>query len=184
VKSTIPPFDAKSSSKKTRNLWLTLAIVGAFSVYGLWTKQNNYYAESKSNISVPSVKTLVSRQNSDGVTEVQFSSEFLEFLISSAQKSTDSMVDARLEQAGLSNIDADMKVEGLYVEAPPHKLAVLRTRHNGIAPTATIFGIVDEELVRVFCSTNSDVDISVTTGECDRTVQETFGVSLGVNEVK
>lgn len=120
------------------------------------------------------IKTLVSSQSSDGVTTDNFDVNFLNNL--------ESYTAARLNQKLLENASTkNLKVNtsATYVGTGLQKLAIIRVTTNGDDTNQVlVFGIVKNELVKVICTRESNIQIPITSGVCGNKISEVFGFTL------
>lgn len=185
MKSGFKPYDASASAKRMRSLWLTLAVVAVFAAIAFASKQSEtnspltpQSASQIQTVALPEVKTIVSRQDAEGVTEADFSPEFLKNLEAWTHQRTIANAEKHWDALNVPESARIVSVEGVYVEAGGKKFAVLRTRTNNIAPSAVVVGVLGSDLVRIGCVVEAEQDVQISSGPCNEKVKEVFGVSL------
>ncbi|MFM9976926.1 MAG: hypothetical protein ACKVOP_02615 [Sphingomonadaceae bacterium] len=124
------------------------------------------------------VVAMVTRQDADGVTEADFTPEFLTNLGNWIQERTAANAKKHWDAAGVPESDRTLSNESVYVQAGSHKLAVVRIRMGATTPNAVIAGVVGPEMVRVTCLDSSGANVQLTSGPCDEKVREAFGTSM------
>jgi len=126
----------------------------------------------------PEIRTVVSSQEAEGVTQAQMDVDFLKNLETYMVERATIKAKESLAAAGYPNLSVEYKSEATYVESGPMKLAIIRMSTQG---TRQIFitGIIGRELKRVLCLRESEAAIPVTNGACADKIKEVFGVSLG-----
>ena len=135
-------------------------------------------ATSRAASSTSAIRTLVSSQDAEGVTQAQFDLAFLKNLESYTIQRATIKAKERLTSLGYPNASVQYRSEATYVESGSMKLALIRISTEG---TRQIFivGIVGRELKRILCLRASEESIPVTSGACADKIREVFGVSLG-----
>ncbi len=126
----------------------------------------------------PDVIAIVTRQDSEGVTEGDFSTEFLKNLEDWILQRTVANSLKHWDAAGVPENKRNVTAESVFVNAGPHKLAVVRMQIGETTPNATITGVVGSEVVRVLCIDKNGGDVPIASGPCDTKIQEAFGSSV------
>ena len=143
--------------------------------------QNNRDATSQAvanSAGSPAVLATVTRQDAEGVTEADFSPEFLQNLGDWVEQRTAANAKKHWDAAGVPEDQRSLSNESVFVEAGPHKLAVVRLRIGETTPNAIIAGVVGTEMVRVMCFNSDGADVQITSGPCDDKIREAFGASM------
>lgn len=126
----------------------------------------------------PQIKTMVSRQDAQGVTEADLSPEFLKNIEAWTLERINVNAKKHWDAAGVPEGERNVSAESVYVSTGSHKLAIIRMRIGDVTPQATIFGIVGSEAVRVTCVDPTLGNVTVTSGPCAEKIRETFGESI------
>ena len=126
----------------------------------------------------PAIRTLVSSQDAEGVTQDQMNLDFLKNLEAYTVQRVTAKTNENLAASGHPNLKAQFSSEATYVEGGPTKLALIRLSTTG-ARQIFIAGIVGRELKRVLCLRESEEAIPVASGPCADKIKEVFGVSFG-----
>lgn len=168
----------------TSRQWLTMflgmiVVVPAAQFIGKSMGESENRREQAANIQpspmADSMRVMVSRQDSEGVTEADFSPEFLKNLESWTVERVAANADKYLDAAKVPESERNFVGESVYVETDGHKLAVTKLRIGEEVPGAFIVGIVGKELVRVVCFDRSGSNVAVTSGPCGEKLHEVFG---------
>ena len=120
------------------------------------------------------VEVLVGRQAAEGVTEADFTQEFLTNLEGWVVERTGVHAKKYLDAASIPETERRFIGESTFIERYGHKLAVVRIRIGTTTPIATIHGIVGDELVKVMCVNRSKDHVPIADGPCDDKLQEVF----------
>lgn len=126
----------------------------------------------------PVIRTLVSSQDAEGVTQAQMDLDFLKNLETYTVERARIKAKEHLASAGYPNASVRYTSEATYVESGRVKLALIRMSSQG-ARQIFIAGIVGRELKRILCLRESEEPIPVASGACADKIREVFGVSLG-----
>ena len=126
----------------------------------------------------PKVVAIITRQDAEGVTEADFSPDFLQNLGDWIEERTVANAKKHWDAANVPEASRKLSNESVYVQAGPHKLAVVRIRIGDTTPNATIAGIVGTEMVRVGCIDGGGESVLLTSGPCDDRIREAFGTSM------
>ena len=152
---------------------LVILIVG----YTSWTSQNIYKNDLPNEQLVPSsgteIHAVVSTQSSQGVTEQDFSIEFLQalekWLVEGIEKKLAAAIDSGKTSAYITDVGS------VYTDMKGKKLAVIRIRSD-IDATVSVIGIRGDELIRVTCVRRTTEQIPITSGACYLEISEAFSV--------
>lgn len=125
-----------------------------------------------------SIRTLVSSQDAEGVTQEQLDLDALKNLESYTVQRATIKAKEHLASAGYPNSEVHYTSEAIYVESGSMKLAVIRLKARGTRQVL-IVGIVGEELKRVLCQREAEEAIPLSYGPCSEKIREVFGVTLG-----
>lgn len=128
--------------------------------------------------SASTIRTLVSSQDAEGLTQAQLDLNFLKNLEAHTVERATIKAKEHLAAAGYPNSSVQYISEATYIESSTMKLALIRMSAQGIRQIF-IAGIVGPELKRVLCQRESEEAIPVTSGVCADKIKEVFGVSLG-----
>lgn len=121
------------------------------------------------------LEVIVARQASDGVTEADFSQEFLTKLEKWTVDRTSANAKKYWDAANVPFAQRQLLGESVYLDYGKHKLAVIRVRQGATIPNATIVGIIGNELVKIACVDRGGGDVTVTAGPCGSKINEVFG---------
>lgn len=135
--------------------------------------------ESASTGVLAPVQTMVTAQDSEGVTEADLDLAGLkhieEWIVQTALDKSRAAYSAQgYDPESFDN--SSFTSSSVYIEPEGRKLAVIRMNMSG-ARSVTVVGIRGDELVRVLCIRPSDHDIPVMRGECGSKVRETFALA-------
>ena len=126
----------------------------------------------------PELTVLVSRQDSEGVTQDQMDLEFLANLEKYTLERVKTIVADHYESRGEKPPSLGIKPESNYIELGDSKLAILRFFEGEKSNSVYVFGIIGNEMVRVLCASKSKYRVEITTGECGAKISEVFRVSF------
>lgn len=132
----------------------------------------------RASVASPAIRTLVSSQDAEGVTQDQMDLNFLKNLEAYTVERATVKANEHLAAAGYPNASVHYTSEATYVESGTMKLALIRMNAQG-ARQIFIAGIVGKELKRVLCLRESEEAIPVASGPCADKIREVFGVSFG-----
>jgi hypothetical protein len=124
------------------------------------------------------LRTIVSSQDTQGVTQEQMDIDFLKNLEAYTRERSKVKAKEYLASIGKANTLIEMSSEATYVQSGPVKLAVIRLKSTG-ARSTFIMGIVGREFKRVLCQWESEEAIPITYGVCADKIAEVFGVRIG-----
>lgn len=125
------------------------------------------------------IKIVVASQESEGLTQNEFSMEFLKNLEKYIVSNVKLKAKEILRSQGMSGAKVDISSESTYVENSGVKLAVIRLRSfAGSYETNEVFisGIVNNEFKRIACVRNSKTTIPIFYGDCSEKIKEVFGI--------
>ena len=124
------------------------------------------------------IRTIVSSQDNEGITQEQMDIDFLKKLEAYTRERYKVKAKEYLVSVGQANTPVEMTSEATYVQSGHVKLAVIRLRSTG-ARNIFIAGIVGKEFTRVLCQRESEEAIPITYGVCGDKIAEKFGVRIG-----
>ena len=124
------------------------------------------------------IRTIVSSQDNEGITQEQMDIDFLKKLEAYTRERSKVKAKQYLASVGQANAPVEMTSEATYVQSGHVKLAVIRLRSTG-ASNILIAGIVGKEFKRLLCQRESAEAIPITYGVCGGKIVETFGVRIG-----
>lgn len=125
------------------------------------------------------IRVVVSSQDSEGATQRDFDSAFLKNLEAYTVERIKNNAKKYLVSQGYPSVDVNLTSEAIYVESGHMKLAVIRVRAAEGSNQVFVAGIVDNDLKRVVCITNSKETIPISYGPCATKITEVFGVKIG-----
>ena len=126
----------------------------------------------------PELTIIVNAQAADGVTQTHMDQNFLnnleEYLITRSEEKMENHYKSR----GLPVPELKILAESNYIELGSTKLAIVRIFEEGVSNSALILGVKGDEVLRVFCASRNTYQVEVSTGECGKKIEDTFGVSF------
>jgi len=133
----------------------------------------------KGSPATPVVRTVVSEQSADGVTQKQMGLSFLKNLEDYTVARVNAKTRESLAAKGYPNAQVSTTAESVYVYAGPHKLAVVRLKQDVGSSQVFIAGIDGPMLKRVACISDAASPIPVSYGPCGDKIAEVFGHRIG-----
>ncbi|MBX9896291.1 MAG: hypothetical protein K2Y17_00020 [Qipengyuania sp.] len=124
------------------------------------------------------IEVLVSRQDSEGVTEADFDQQFLANLEAWTLERTAANAAKYWDAAAVPQADRALVGESVLLERYGHRLAIVRVKIGDESPTATIVGVKGTELIRIACVARTAGSVPVAAGPCDAKIREIFGDPL------
>jgi hypothetical protein len=164
-------------------LLLLVGIVGIQQVAGYLGKTSaERVNRTEAAANKQEIRVLVSRQDAEGVTQKDFSLEFLKVLETYSVERVKKLTTDNLAAQGLPPTAMNHTAESNYVEIEGLKLAVIRIRSD-YAFAVTVMGIVGKELIRVNClrAGPSPESIPIASGQCAEKINEVFKIKIGGN---
>ncbi|CAN5588929.1 hypothetical protein BH09GEM1_BH09GEM1_48160 [soil metagenome] len=127
------------------------------------------------------IVALVARQPSEGVTEDQMDTAFIErFGQWVAERIYANAVKHQRAEGGTAV--EPMTPESVIVESAGKRFGVVRLRSQGATLIATIVGIDGTDIVRVTCVSKTIQDVPIGYGACGEKIKETFGTAIGATQ--
>ncbi len=133
---------------------------------------------SPPKVTSPQLTIIVSKQDSEGITQDQMTQIFLSRLEKYAEDRIKAIVKSHYESSGQKAPVTDMISESNYIELDGTKLALVRVFEEGKSNSIFIHGIKDKEIVRILCASQTTDRVEITTGDCANKISEIFGVSF------
>ena len=124
------------------------------------------------------LRTIVTSQSADGVTDDQLTQEVAVAWERYAADRIASKTTAIAKERDIKGSIPSIKSESVVIQTKNRRLIVVRMLINETARSVEILGIQGETLLRVMCVRESLDEILLTTGSCADQIHETFGVRL------
>lgn len=124
------------------------------------------------------IRTLVSSQDAEGITQTQMNLDFLKNIEAYTVERATVKAKEYLQKAGYPDASVHYASEATYVESGSIKLGIIRASSKGVRQIV-VFGIVGSEFKRVLCYRKSEEAIPVSYGACAEKIKDVYGVSLG-----
>ncbi len=161
-------------------VWSIVAIIAIIPIAQFISREVGEAQDSSATSASPirpsfaDTEVVVSRQASEGITEADFSQQFLTNLEAWTIERTTANAKKYWDAASISEKDARLSGESVFIERFGHQLAVIRIKIGGTTPAATIVGVKGDEIFRITCVDRSGRSVSVTAGPCDEKIREVF----------
>ena len=132
-----------------------------------------------SSYAADDITAVVGIEDADGVTQNDFSLDFLRAIENQTVALFKARLAANLKDKGFPNAKIELVPSSTYLEVSGRKLAIVRLR-NPSYPTNQVFvyGIVGRELRKVVCTRQSAEQIPLSYGSCSKKIEEAYGIKL------
>lgn len=127
------------------------------------------------------IQTIVSRESADGFTEADINVNVMLKLEARTLEQFRAGMVRELSTAGKTFNPARMTADSVVTEIGSRRLIVTRIKTDGQVTAAQVFGVNQQEAVRVACVPSAIVDDIVMSRECRARVQSIFGVNLNLS---
>lgn len=124
------------------------------------------------------VKTYVSSQDAEGLTQASFTLEFLKGIEAYTVERVRVKAAEYLASVGKAGQKVALSAESTYLEIGSKKLIVIRITDGSGNTSVTIGGLIGQEFKRVLCTKTTPGAPSISYGPCGQKVSEVFGVKL------
>lgn len=135
--------------------------------------------ESNASIASDDITAVVGIEDAEGVTQKDFSLDFLRAIENQTVALMKLRVEENLKSKGFLNTKIEIVPSSTYLEVGGRKLAIVKLRHPSYATNQVfVFGIVGRELRKVMCTRQSTEQISLSYGSCSKKIEEAYGIKL------
>ncbi len=124
------------------------------------------------------IQVAVSRQDSGGKSQADFTIDFLKNFESLTVERLKVKTREYMAEKGYTNADVHLSSGATYVENGSVKLAVVKISITNLANQVWVAGIRNNQLIRIACVRKSAKVIPISYGVCGDKITEVFGIKI------